>query len=237
MENVPPPLSRFSRCRLPMTDCDDFVIEICARVAQRMTETGLPGEQLRERKHLDPFMKDAIAEYTGVRPFSKKFASDAFVGLGAVDLVADRPRLFMELKWSYERPGKVFESVWDAIKLAILGPKHRRDDLYLATGASKEEWGRTESADLFTTGVVRPLDMWQRPLVPKRGPNYGATVGEDLVIGGHGNQPTQGPRELAVLLVGVFPVASEFELKLTRIEGARNLRAWPATMIGRGVDG
>jgi hypothetical protein len=210
-----------------MSSCDDFVTEICAEVAERLSATGLPGEDLRERKHLDPYVKDAIAARSGIRPVSKKFVSDAFVGLGAVDVVVDRPRLFMELKWSYERPGKVFESVWDAIKLAILGSQHRRDQLYIATGASQEEWARSESADLFRSGPVEPLAMWQRPLVPKRGPNYGATVGEDLVIGGRGNQPRLGPHSLEVRLLGTFLVGSSFALKLATIERIGDLRPWP----------
>lgn len=133
----------------------------------------------------------------------------------------------MELKWSYERPGKVFESVWDAIKLAMLGPEHGRDQLHLVTGASDEEWSRTESADLFETGVVDPLVVWRRPLIPKRGPNYGATVGEDLVIGGNGNQPTKGPRRVTVRLLETFEVDRDFRLKLVGIEGVAELEPWP----------
>jgi hypothetical protein len=142
-------------------------------------------------------------------------------------VVAQRPRVFIELKWSYERPGKVFESVWDALKLAMLGPRHGRDQRYLATGASYEEWSRMESADLFETGTVDPLELWRRPLIPRRGPNYGATVGEDLVIGGHGNQPTKGPRTIAVRLLETFEMAGDFRLKLVRIDCVTELRPWP----------
>jgi hypothetical protein len=124
------------------TDADDQVAAACAGAAKRMTETGLAGSQLRERIHLDPFLKDELASLTGRRPLSRKFKSDSFPGLGAVDVVAERPKFLMELKWSYAIPGKVFESVWDAIKLALLGPVLGIECLYLATGASSEEWRR-----------------------------------------------------------------------------------------------
>jgi hypothetical protein len=209
------------------SEADELVIQTCSRVATRMTETGLAGSGLRERKHLDPYIKDAFKEGTGARPISKKFKSEFFVGLGAVDVVVDQPPLFMELKWSYDLPGKVFESVWDAIKLAVLGPKHDRGHLYLATGASKEEWDGADCGDLFVTGLVDPLEMWERPLVPKRGPNYGATVGEDLVVGGHGNQPTEGPKSISVALLETFPVADDSLLKLISVDGTTDLRDWP----------
>ncbi len=210
-----------------MDRTDDFITEVCGVVAQRMTDTGLPGAQLRERRHLDPFIKDAIGEAVGVRPTSKTFDSPLFVGVGGVDVVPVRPKLFMELKWSYERPGKIFESVWDAIKLAMLGPRHGRTDLYIATGASEEEWRDGDCADLFAGGPADPLEMWRRPLVPKRGPNYGETVGEDLIIGANGNQPTHGPRQIEVELLDSFPVAGDFQLKLIRLEGTTELQPWP----------
>jgi hypothetical protein len=192
-----------------------------------MTKTGLAGSDLRERKHLDPFMKDAFEAATGIRPVSKRFNSGSFVGLGAVDVVANTPALFMELKWSYERPGKIFESVWDAIKLAVLGPEHDRDRLYIATGASEEEWTNGDCAELFTDGTHGLLDMWRRRLVPKRGPNYGETVGEDLVIGSRGNQPAAGPKTINVRPLDSFGVAREFVLKVVAVTSASELQNWP----------
>jgi hypothetical protein len=208
-------------------DADSLVIGICREVADRMTNTGLPGTRLRERRHLDPFMKDAFMDATGARPVSKRFDHPHFRGLGAVDVVTDRPLLFMELKWSYERPGKIFESVWDAIKLAMLGPQHGRSHLYIATGASDSEWQHGDCADLFAGGPVEPLEMWRRPLVPRRGPNYGATVGSDLVIGANGKQPTQGPTRISTRLLDRFAVANDFRLKLIRIDGTTDTQPWP----------
>jgi hypothetical protein len=188
---------------------------------------GLSGSQLRERKHLDPFMKDAFEAAAGIRPVSSRLMCSTFAGLGAVDVVSSAPPLLMELKWSYEKPGKVFESLWDAIKLVMLGSECGYDKLYVATGAATEEWERSESRDLFATGTVDPLLMWQRPLEPKRGPNYGTTVGEDLVIGARGNQPATGPEMISICLIGCFAVAKDFELRLISLEPAGGRQAWP----------
>lgn len=192
-----------------------------------MTRTGLPGTELRERHHLDPFVKDEFEARTGQRPVARKLGSDAFIGLGAVDVVIEQPACLMELKWSYDPPGKVFESVWDAVKLAILGPAHGYDHLFLATGASLDEWGRAECKDLFDDGPADLLGMWGRPLVPPRGPNNGMTVGEDLVIGGRGNQPTRAPSGATVRKIGAFLVAGDFELRVIAVEGSNQLHPWP----------
>jgi len=192
-----------------------------------MTATGLPGAELRERWHLDPFVKDEFEARTGRRPVSRTLKSEAFPGLGAVDVLAEHPKLLMELKWSYAGPGKVFESVWDAIKLSILGPAFGFDHLYIAAGAAGEVWGLTESANLFETGTIDPLEMWDRELEPRRGPNYGASVGEDLVIGSRGNQPIEGPREIELRRLESFPVAGDYELRLVSIGGNSRLRTWP----------
>ncbi len=210
-----------------MTETENLVPEISARVAERMAMTELPGAELRERRHLDPFMKDVFEEYTGKRPVSRTLHSQHFRGLGPVDIVAAEPRLLMELKWSYALPGKLFESVWDAVKLALLGSEHGYDDLYIATGASLTEWGASECADLFTSGELDPIEAWGRRLHPRRGPNYGSTVGEDLVIGARGNQPERGPEVLSVRVIGAFPVHSDFELRLVSLRPATGVRPWP----------
>ena len=216
-------------------DVDRFVMDVPTSVARRMLLTGLPGVDLRERTHLDPFMKDAFEDSAGIRPVSRTLKIGSFGRLGPVDIVSSRPRLLMELKWSYELPGKVFESLWDAIKLVMLGAEHDYDKLYIATGAAAEEWAHSESRDLFATGTVDPFEMWNRPLDPKRGPNYGSTVGEDLVIGGRGNQPITGPLSITVRLLDCHPVGDDFELRLIAVEGSGE-RPWPQIDIA-GVSG
>ena len=43
--------------------------------------------------------------------FSRKLSTPDFPGLGAVDVIVAQPRALIELKWSYEMPGTIFESV------------------------------------------------------------------------------------------------------------------------------
>jgi hypothetical protein len=69
--------------------------------------------------------------------------------------------------------------------------------------------------------------MWMRDLGPPRGPNYGDTIGADLVIGAHGNQPSLAPASITTRMVGVFAVAEGFELRLISVQGSEDLRPWP----------
>jgi hypothetical protein len=54
----------------------------------------------------------------------------------------------------------VFESLWDAIKLALLGVAHSYSELYVATGASLYDWNASESAELSRPGAVDALQLW-----------------------------------------------------------------------------
>lgn len=192
---------------------DDFIVDVLAAIADRMTATGLPGAELRERRHLDPFFKDEIERRTGARPVSRKLSTPDFPGLGAVDVIVARPRALIELKWSYDIPGKIFESVWDAIKLCLLGPRHGYESVYVVTGASRASWAASESADLFERGEIDPSEMWARPLVPRRGPNMGATIGKDVEIGGNGNRPLRVPARIATRPIGTFEIAHDYVLR------------------------
>jgi hypothetical protein len=210
-----------------MSTPDDYIHAVAEVAAARMTQTGLPGRLLRERTHLDPFMKDESAQRSGARPVSKKLLAPEFPRLGPVDVVIAEPRMLIELKWSYERPGKTFESVWDAIKLVLLGARHGYDALYVATGASRDDWTASESSDLFSSGDVDMLDIWARALTPPRGPNYGATIGEDLLIGGDGNQPLRAHSRLGIRRIAELPVADDFELRIIRVAAAGPIVDWP----------
>jgi hypothetical protein len=97
--------------------CDKLVTEAMSVVATRIADLALSGVHVRERTHLDPFTKDAIAARQGQRPASRTLRTGRFPGLGPVDVVVDRPPLLIELKWSYATRNKIFESAWDAVKL------------------------------------------------------------------------------------------------------------------------
>lgn len=206
---------------------DSEITEACASVSAQLTATGRPGEELRERRDLDPLAKDTFAEFNGVRPPSRTLRTPAFPGLGPVDVVLERPRALLELKWSYSEPGKIFESVWDATKLLLLGEEHGYRALYLVTGAPTAQWQYSESADLFRVGELDAVALWSRRLEPPRGPNYGATIGEDLVIGARGNRPREAHDRIAVVGVWTFPVAQYYELRIARITPAGPRVPWP----------
>lgn len=201
--------------------------DVLEAVAARLTATGLPWPALRERRHLDPFVKDEYARRGGRRPASRTLRSPDFPGLGGVDVVLEEPRALIELKWAYGVPAKIFESVWDATKLALLGPRRGYDALYVVTGASRAQWAVSESAALFETGAVDALDLWRRPLEPPRGPNYGLTVGQDLVIGARGNQPLRAYARLAIRSVAALEVAGDHELRAIAVKGVGPLVTWP----------
>ena len=209
------------------TPLDDLVTALFVRAAELMRQTRLPGHHLRERNHLDPLLKAACDERLGERPVSRTLKINQFVGLGPVDVVVSEPRLMMELKWSYEAPGKTFEALWDAIKLAMLGAEYDYENLYLAVGASEHEWERGEVKELFENGRFDPLDLWNRTLIPKRSPNRGGTIGGDLVIGARGNQPTEGPAELRIRRVARILVVDGFELRVVAVAPEARRRAWP----------
>ncbi len=66
----------------------------------------------------------------GERPVARTLRVEDFPRLGPVDVVLGRPAALVELKWSYALARKVFESLWDALKLGLLGETLDYDDLY-----------------------------------------------------------------------------------------------------------
>jgi hypothetical protein len=197
--------------------CDELVTDALGVVATRITDLALSGLHVRERTHLDPFTKDAVAARQGQRPASRTLKTGQFPGLGPVDVVVDRPPLLIELKWSYATRDKIFESAWDAVKLAMVGPPHGFGCLYLATGAAPSAWHRTEVRDLFEAGAISPHEMWARRLDPP-GPNGGITVAEDLVFGARGNRPLAMPEHIDLVPVADLS-ASDYRLRVVRLSG------------------
>src|SRR5438094_5802011 len=72
----------FEGIRAVMSDVDIYVSEVAGVAAEQMTATGLPGSELRERKHLDPFMKSCLEQRSGLRPVSQTLRTPDFQGLG-----------------------------------------------------------------------------------------------------------------------------------------------------------
>jgi hypothetical protein len=102
--------------------------------------------------------------------------------LGGADLVirympqGEYWRYVLELKWSTPAQRKVWEGIWDALKMLAASQLHFVEAAYLVTGASRTEWINTPAAEIFEDGLwdVRELlskypEMW-KTLVALSGP-------------------------------------------------------------------
>lgn len=214
---------------------DEFVLEAFERTLARISANGVAGSEVRERKHLDPTVKQVLDEDFETKAFSKTYKTQHFSGLGAVDVVITEPPIFIELKWSYdEKRSKIFESVWDAIKLSLLAV-YTGSLAYIATGASTAAWKTCESADLFEEGHIDPQEIWKRALVPS-GPNSGATIGEDLIFGSRSRgRPHTSAAFLAIAPIARLPYPDDYELRIARIEGSGPMTRWPEHLPGTEV--
>jgi len=210
-----------------ISETDAVVGEVARAVASSMTDLGLPGDALRERAHLDPFFKSEFERRYGIRPRAESLQSSDFPSVGAVDVVVADPRALIELKWSYAIPPKIYEGVWDAIKLVLLGQANGFDALYLTVGAAVEAWAASESADLFNDGEIDTEELWGRRLIPPRAFNYGRTVGEDCVIGAAGKQPRRVPSRIAVRSIARLPVGGDHELRVVGLSAVGAAKPWP----------
>lgn len=191
-----------------------------------LTKQGLNGPDIRERNDFDPSVREALSR-PGCEPAgAKKLVAEDFPGIGAVDIVVSDPPILLELKWSYdESRSKIFEGVWDAIKLALLAGANQHW-AYLATGASYVAWGESECADLFEKEFVRPRELWDRPLIPP-GPNNGTTVGEDLVRGSpSSSRPLAAPERLWIRPIDRIGVRGGYEVRVVRVAADGPIRPW-----------
>lgn len=205
----------------------DLLVQSAVRDALReLQDQGLQGSEIRERQNFDPAVKRALGGRGGEPVTGKQLTTKHFSGVGPVDIAVSEPPVLLELKWSYdEQRSKIFESLWDAIKLALLAIEHQRFG-YVATGASKAAWKASECADLFEEGSIRPREMWDRPLSPP-GPNNGATVGEDLIRGSPtGSRPLAAPELLSMTRLDWLDVRGGYQLRAIRIATEGPIKAW-----------
>jgi len=157
----------------------------------------------------------------------QKLELKAFRGVGGFDLLVDRSEggpihCLAEVKWSYTRRSKIFEAVWDAVKLCLAAREHRAARCWLITGAPDSQWASAECRELFESGVLSFHDLWKHPLVPA-GPNGGVTVGEDLLAGGRGNRFISAPSAFAITRVGrepLRPATERWSLRAVAVQAA-----------------
>jgi hypothetical protein len=211
---------------MKIEEADALVSEALTLTLEEIEGLGLAGTDVRERNHLDPTAKRIFEDLLKAPVASTLYRSDLFSGLGPVDVVIIDPAILIELKWSYEeKRSKIFESVWDAIKLSILGID-RESLTYIATGASLTAWDSCESADLFEAGLIDPQEIWKRPLIPS-GPNSGTSVGQDLMLGSpSGGRPKACARQLAITPVARVAYRDDYELRVARVIGNGPMTTW-----------
>ena len=205
---------------------DELVHAALQIAVDELEDVGLSGPEIRERTHFDPAVKRAFRGLTRENVRSFKLTTPHFPGLGSVDVAVPRPPLLVELKWSYnERRSKIFESVWDAIKLVLLASEYGCTG-YVATGASTDAWSRSESRDLFYVALADPRALWALPLVP-RGPNGGHSVGEDLILGSPSHsRPVNAPRRMTLTPLAPIAVRGGYEVRTARVACDGPLHPW-----------
>jgi hypothetical protein len=151
----------------------------------------------------------------------------AFRGVGGFDILVDRwPQGAVawlgEVKWSYTTRTKIFEAVWDAVKLCLGAAEHGAARCWLVTGAPNAQWRAAECRELFGAGTVSFESLWNQVLDPT-GPNGGKTVGEDLLAGGRGNRFTRAPEAFTIDEVGrqdLRPGGENWSLRAVAVSAA-----------------
>lgn len=129
-------------------------------------------------------------------------ALEAFRGVGGFDLLVGRSpggavAWLGEVKWSYTKRTKIFEAIWDGVKLCLAAAEYGAARCWLITGAPNSQWRSAECRELFLAGTVPFETLWNQELDPP-GPNGGKSVGADLLAGGRGNRFTRAPRRFAI---------------------------------------
>jgi hypothetical protein len=172
----------------------------------------------------------ALAHTTGAAVVGEKHVEvPGFQGVGPVDVVVNAstngsPIGMVECKRSQDpKRDKIYEALWDAIKLALAIEAALNAAAYIVTGASGAAWKSTESSDLFETGRLSTTELWNRPLIPP-GPHGGHTFGEDLLAGGYGNNFEWAHAQLRFTLAGEAAVdGMDFTIKVVQVEGMGEL--------------
>lgn len=217
-------------------DTDELLRGVCSAVAERLTAGEITGPDLRERGNLYPEIRKAIKERVGQEPAGRTYPTKHFPGVGSVDLVVPEPFALIELKWSYQAPGKLFECVWDAVKLGVLATEQDKAAMYIVAGASEQEWARSETSILFDGGRVDLRELWHQELVPAQGHKDAVTIGEYLVFGAWGNEPRRAPHSVSSEAMADLPVGDDFRLRVVRIRVDGPLIEWPSVLSRRELD-
>lgn len=205
-------------------DEDTLVKEAVSRAAKAIDQRPEKLSDLHEEDLRQGIYDELIDHRPGLVRKEKRLPLRSFQGVGGFDLMVNNqsggtPSLLAEVKWSYVSRPKIFEAVWDAVKLCLAESELGVSRCYLITGAPDDQWIEAESKELFESGTLSFMDLWNQSLRPP-GPNGGQTVGEDLLFGGRGNRFTKAPKEVLVeeiCEVNLRPESERWSVKVVAV--------------------
>ena len=216
---------------------DQLIVEsIAARLTTRAEMTG-GLNVLAELRDLQPVATAVLGDvFPGRLVSNRKIVIPIWERVGNVDLtVGEAPGTIteaglIELKWSGGGTDKLYEGLWDAMKLSLaqitwaaIGPR-----AYLLTGAPKTVWESSPFADLFETAVHDPVELCLRRLTDRK-----RTIAwDDLLRGGKDSYPHWVPAKIATKVCGRASVGEMYELRAVEIsvpecEGIDLKGGWP----------
>ncbi|MEI7559766.1 MAG: hypothetical protein WCJ63_04170 [Actinomycetes bacterium] len=224
---------------------DDDMARLVDRLSDLLEDLGLPGNELGERKHLEPLLTEAVS--AADVPFDRLPHGGhqdlrCFPAVKNFDFTlmhAECGLVLGELKHStaIRSAGLMFEQAWDAVKLALA--RVEQADVargYIICGGYGPVWaGHTSCADLFEDSLIDPVELWQRPISDEMpapaGPDGWITVGADLEAGGPGRIAC-APEYLGITHIATkemkLPKHKEpWLLKCAAVEPRGELREWP----------
>jgi hypothetical protein len=201
---------------------DQLIVEsIAAQLTTRALMTG-GLDVLAELRDLHPVAEAVLGDlFPGRLVSNRKVVIPIWERVGNVDLTVSEAlgttteAGLIELKWSGYGSDKLYEGLWDAMKLSLaqitwgmIGPR-----AYLLTGARKTVWESSPFADLFETVVHNPVELCLRRLTDRE-----RTIGwDDLLRGGHDSYPHWVPAKIASKVCGRASVGESYELRAVEI--------------------
>jgi hypothetical protein len=212
---------------------DQQIVESIAAHLSTRAQTSGGFSLLRELRDLQPAAETTLSErFTDRLAPNRKVAIPIWERVGRVDItILESPGAafeagLIELKWSGGGSDKLYEGLWDALKLALaqitwgaIGPR-----AYLLTGAQKGVWESSPFAGLFETAVHDPAELCARRLSDRK-----QTIAwDDLLRGGNDSYPHWVPGEIATKVCGRASVGEEYELRAVEI-GVPECEAIPLT--------
>jgi ADP-ribosyl-[dinitrogen reductase] hydrolase len=183
---------------------DYTVAAIAAQLLSRVG-AGTSAGALREREDLEPAVVTALgSEYPGRVEKDRKVDVPGWANVGRADVIVRRSPAsieigaVVELKWCYSGHDVVFETVWDAVKLALCAHRDDRPAAYLLCGAPFATWERSQFADLFEDGPHQIEELLSRSLSD----TDRSLVWDALLAGGYDHYPLRAPASFVTARCG-----------------------------------